>query len=498
MKISYAFAAAALATGSVVTLTHESPAGAQLVTEGLRSPAMAPAGAPVSFVELTQKLQPAVVNISTKLRVKVGTALDWRTGERREITDEGSADGSGFLISEDGLIVTNNHVVTGPDRQPAEAIYVTLTNGKEYTAELIGRDATSDLAVLRIKGGPFPYVQLGDSNDTQVGEWVLAIGNPLGIGSSVTAGIVSAVERSAGRGAYDRLIQTDTAINPGNSGGPLFDLAGHVIGINNRQLSLTRGNIGINFAIPASEAKPVIEALIAGEAPQRGYLGVSTTPLDPDTAGALGLEEDHGELVREVVEGEAAEKAGLTTGDIITEVNGNTVTDKNSLAYLISRTKPGSSTKLKILREGKPQTLTVTIGTRPTEAQIAASRFQRDEENSEAEVETPDANTVDRYFYDNFGMKVEALTASIARQLGFPRDQKGVVVTGTTQYGTARRTGLNRGDVIVSANYKDIASPDDLAAIARQAKKENRPALCIGVRSPGQPIQYGTIRFAEK
>lgn len=498
MKASYAFAAAALATGSIVTLTHGGPAGAQLVTEGLDAPAMAPAGAPVSFVELTQKLQPAVVNISTKLRVQVGTALDWRTGERRAIQEEGSADGSGFLVSEDGLIVTNNHVIVGPNNQPAESIHVTLTDGREYEAELVGRDATSDLAVLRIKGNDkFPYVQLGDSNDTQVGEWVLAIGNPLGIGSSVTAGIVSAVERSAGRGAYDRLIQTDTAINPGNSGGPLFDLRGRVIGINNRQLSLSRGNIGINFAIPSSEAKPVIEALIAGETPQRGYLGVATTPVDPDTAGALGLDDNRGELVRDVVDGQAAQKAGIKSGDIILAVNGQDVTDRSSLAYLISRAEPGSKVKLRVLRQGKPQDLSLTLGTRPTEAEIASNRFDRSEEEEEGNVETPDKDTVDRFFYDNFGMQVQALTGSVARQLGFGADQKGVVVTGTTRYGTARRTGLSRGDVIVSANYEDIATPDEFAAIARRLKKEGRPGLFIGVRSPGQAIQYGTIRFAD-
>ena len=498
MKTSYAFAAAALATGSIVTLMHEAPAGAQLVSEGMNAPAMAPAGAPVSFVELTERLQPAVVNISTRLRGKVGTALDLRTGQRREITNEGSAAGSGFFISEDGLIVTNNHVIVGPDGQPAESIEVKLNNGKSYTAELVCRDATSDIAVLRVSGGPFPYVAFGDSNQTKVGEWVLAIGNPLGVGSSVTAGIVSAVERVTGRGAYDRLIQTDTAINPGNSGGPLFDLNGRVIGINNRQLSIAQGNIGINFAIPSSEIRAVVDALVDGKVPQRGYLGVATAPLNADAAGALGLDEDRGELVAEVIEGEAAARAGLREGDIIMSVNGTEVSGNNSLAYLVSRVKPGDKAKLKILRQGKPVDITATVGNRPTEAELAANRIDRSEEADSGEIDAPEANTDERFVYDNFGMGIETLTANYARQLGYPQDQNGVLVSGLTQYGTARRAGLSRYDVIVSINYEEVDSPADFAKLARAAKKAGRPGLFLGVRTRGRPVQYVTVNFAEK
>lgn len=495
MKAAYAVAAAALVTGGTVAIMNGQPADAQLVTEGMTAPALSPAGSPVSFVELTQKLQPAVVNISTRSTVTVGVARNPFTGEQREITQEGGGDGSGFFISADGLIVTNNHVVVGQDGEVAESIFVTTTDGREFKAELVGRDPLSDIAVLRVNGETFPYVELGDSDAARVGEWVLAIGNPLGVGSSVTAGIISAVERNIGAGgAYDRLIQTDTAINPGNSGGPLFDLNGRVIGINNRQLSLTRGNIGINFAIPASEARPVIDALVKGEAPRRGFLGLGTQPLDPDTAGALGIAKNKGELVRQVSPDAAAATAGILTGDIILSVDGKDVNREQSLAYLVSRIAPGQSVKITLLRKGKPMTLSATIGNRPSEAAISARQFNRNQTPKSA-LATPEANTPERVLYDNFGMAVTELTPDIARQLRLSPDVKGVVVTGVTQYGSAARVGLTRGTVIVSANYDPVTSAESLSKLATTAKQNGKPGLFLGVIGEDGEISYGTVKF---
>ena len=495
MKAAYAVAAAALVTGGTVALMNGQPAGAQLVTEGISAPALPPAGGPVSFVELTQRLQPAVVNIQTRTAVTVGVEQNRITGEQRPITEEGGGDGSGFFISADGLIVTNNHVIVGPDGEVAESIFVTTTDGREFRAELVGRDPLSDIAVLRVNGDEFPYVQLGDSDAARVGEWVLAIGNPLGVGSSVTAGIISAVERNIGTGgAYNRLIQTDTAINPGNSGGPLFDLNGRVIGINNRQLSLTRGNIGINFAIPASEARPVIEALVKGEAPRRGYLGLGTIPLDPDTAGALGVAKNRGELVRQVVADAAAANAGIVVGDIVLSVDGKEVNREQSLAYLVSRIEPGKSVKIDLLRKGKPTSVTATIGNRPSEAAISERRFDR-KQTPKSAMATPQANTPERVLYDSFGVVVTELTPDIARQLRLSPDTKGVVVTGVTQYGSAARVGVTRGTVIVSANYDPVTNAAQLSKIPANAKKEGKPGLFLGVIGEDGEIAYGTIRF---
>ncbi len=495
MKAAYAIAAAALITGGTVTLMNGQPAGAQLVTDGLTAPALPPAGGPVSFVDLTQRLQPAVVNISTRSTVTVGEARNPFTGERQAITQEGGGDGSGFFISADGLIVTNNHVIVGQDGEVAESIFVTLTDGREFKAELVGRDPLSDIAVLRVAGDSFPFVQLGDSDAARVGEWVLAIGNPLGVGSSVTAGIISAVERNVGMGgAYDRLIQTDTAINPGNSGGPLFDLNGRVVGINNRQLSLTRGNIGINFAIPASEARPVIDALVKGEEPLRGYLGLGTVPLDPDTAGALGVAKNKGELVRQVVADAAAASAGMRTGDIVLSVDGKDVNREQSLAYLVSRITPGKKVKIDLLREGKPISVIATIGNRPSEAALSARQFNR-QQTPKSAMAAPQANSAERVIYDAFGMAVDELSPDVARQLRLSPDVKGVVVTGVTQYGSAARIGLSRGDVIVSVNYKAVTNAEQFSTLANAAKKDGKPGLFLGVMGADGEIAYGTIRF---
>lgn len=495
MKIAYALAAATLITGGTVSLINGVPATAQLATEGMSAPALPPGGAPMSFAELTKRLQPAVVNISVRSTVTVGVEQNRITGEQREITQEGGGDGSGFFISADGYIVTNNHVVVGQDGKPATTIIVTLTDGREFNAELVGRDPLSDIAVLKVEGDQFAFVELGDSDGAQVGEWVLAIGNPLGIGSSVTAGIISAVERSAGAGgAYDRLIQTDTAINPGNSGGPLFDLNGRVIGINNRQLSLTRGNIGINFAIPATEARPVINALMKGEEPQRGYLGLGTQPVDPDTAGALDLEKNKGELVRQVVSGAAADKAGIKAGDIVLSVDGKDVNKEQSLAYLVSRIAPGKSVEIALLREGKPTKIRATIGNRPSESAIAANQFNR-RSPAKPDVDTPNEGSAERTLYDAFGIGVTQLTPEIAAQLGLPSSTKGVVVTGVTQYGSAARIGLSRGDVIVSVKYNPVTDPNQLADLTNAAKKAGKPGLFLGVLGEGGEIAYGTLRI---
>src|SRR5690606_8259577 len=255
-------------------------------------------GAPASFADLTEQLQPAVVNISTRQQITVetnpfaGTPFADLFGNRGggPVTREAQSLGSGFLVSADGYVVTNNHVIQPDGRAELKEVTVTMPDGTEYTAEVVGRDAASDLAVLKISGErPFPFVEFGDSRQARVGDWVVAIGTPFGLGGTVTSGIVSAVHRATGAGAYERFIQTDASINRGNSGGPLFDMQGNVIGINNAIFSPSGGSVGIGFAIPAETAAPIVQKLISGEEILRGYLGVRIQPMSEDLAEALGL-----------------------------------------------------------------------------------------------------------------------------------------------------------------------------------------------------------------
>ena len=276
MRYVYAATTALLITGSTFALVNGNPVTAQTGTPVSEQINLAPGVAPASFADLAAQLQPAVVNIATKQKVEVVAGVNPFTGERVTQRQDQASGGSGFLISADGYIVTNNHVVAGgPAGEAVDTVTVTLFDGKEYKADIVGRDPSSDIALLKVKATGLPFVAMADSRKSRVGDWVIAIGNPLGLGNTVTAGIVSALQRNIGSGgAYDRFIQTDTAINPGNSGGPLFNLKGEVIGINNRLISPIGANIGVGFAIPAEEAVPVVESLKRGVRVERGYLGI--------------------------------------------------------------------------------------------------------------------------------------------------------------------------------------------------------------------------------
>src|SRR5206468_3278791 len=247
-----------------------------------------------------------------------------RGGGAQPRTREAGSLGSGFIISPDGYVVTNNHLIQGlTGTGVVDSVTVITTDRREYVARIVGRDETSDLALLKIEGRNLPFVKRGDSTRARVGDWVLAIGNPYGLGGTVTAGIISALHRGiTGVGAYDRYIQTDASINMGNSGGPMFDMAGNVIGINAALISPTGANVGIGLAIPAELAKPVVDSLRRGQRPHRGYLGIGLQPLDENIAAALGLPKDRGELVRSIQPGEPAARSGIQQGDVILRVNG--------------------------------------------------------------------------------------------------------------------------------------------------------------------------------
>ena len=410
VRYAYGVAMALLLGGTAFSLTT-GQAGAQIAQN---APTVAPrAGAPMSFADLVAQLQPAVVNISTKQRVPVRAQVDpfeeffrrfdpygqqqggpgagpgqqgqGPQGQQPRTRETGSL-GSGFIISADGYVVTNNHLIRGAGGTGVvDTVTVITSDRKEYPARIIGRDETSDLALLKIEGRNLPFVRWGDSTRARVGDWIVAIGNPYGLGGSVSAGIISALHRGiTGVGPYDRYIQTDAAINMGNSGGPMFDLNGNVIGINSALISPTGTNVGIGLAIPTEAAKPVIDALMRGQVPQRGYLGVSLQSLDETLAPAYGLPKDSGEIVRTVVAGGPADKAGLKQGDVILRVNGQAVTPEQTVSYLIANAPVGSRVPLDIIRGGKRTALTVTVAQRPTEDVLARL-------NGGDESEAPDA-----------------------------------------------------------------------------------------------------------
>ena len=385
-KVRYAYGVAmALLLGGTTFSLVTGQAGAQVAQNAPSAMAPRP-GAPMSFADLSARLQPAVVNISTKQRVPVRAQSDpfeeffKRFGgpvtpdsgggstQQQPRTREAGSLGSGFIVSPDGYVVTNNHLVQGlTGTGTVDTVTVTTTDRKEYTARIVGRDETSDLALLKIDGRNLPYVQWGDSTKARVGDWVLAIGNPYGLGGTVTAGIISALHRGiTGVGAYDRYIQTDAAINMGNSGGPMFDLNGNVIGINSALISPTGASVGIGLAIPAEAAKPVIDALMRGQRPSRGYLGANLQPVDEDLAPSLGIPKDSGEIIRSLVPGAPGSLAGLQVGDVIVKVNGQQVTPDATVSYLIANSAVGTKIPLEIIRGGRRATVNVTVAQRPT------------------------------------------------------------------------------------------------------------------------------------
>gem|GEM_PF-1474325 len=360
MRYAYSVTSALLLGGAALSLVTGLPAGAQIAQndDSLMQAVVPRAGAPASFADLTAQLQPAVVNISVRQKVTVdnplaGTPFGAMMGPGGQ-SRLAQAVGSGFVVSADGFVVTNNHVISLDRKGAADEVSVKFADGVEYPARIVGRDVDSDLAVLKIDAkAPLPFVQFGESSKARAGDWVIAIGNPFGLGGSVTSGIISSVNRNTGTGAYDHYIQTDASINSGNSGGPMFDMRGKVIGINNWIVAPSGGNIGIGFAIPSDIAKPIVEKLMSGKAIERGFLGVQIQPITDEMADSLGLQRDRGELVRGVPPGMPGDKAGIKPGDIVLKVNNVDVTPDRSLSTIVANIAPGTRIPIDLLRQGK-------------------------------------------------------------------------------------------------------------------------------------------------
>ena len=513
VRYAYGVATALLVGGTAFSLAT-GQAGAQVAQNA--PAAMAPRGAPGSFADLAARLQPAVVNISTKQRVPVRAQADpfeeffrrfggpeGQAGPQGQATPQGPQGpqgqqgapgrtreagslGSGFIISADGYVVTNNHLIqSASGTGVVDSVTVILTNRKEYTARIVGRDTASDLALLKIEATGLPFVNFGDSQRVRVGDWVLAIGNPYGLGGTVTAGIVSALHRGiTGVGAYDRYIQTDASINMGNSGGPMFDLNGNVIGVNSALISPTGANVGIGLAIPAELAKPVIESLRRGQRPQRGYLGVSLQPLDENIAGSLGLPKDQGELVRSVVPGQAAARAGLQQGDVILRVNGQEVTPDETVSFLIANTTVGSRVPVDIIRNGRRQSVTVVVGQRPTEEQLAAQVGGSTDGAPDGVATPPAAGT------QAMGLTLVPLTPDLARRSNLPAGARGVIISAVDPASDAAEKGIRPGFLIMSVNQQPVTSPAEVAAAVAAARRAGRSSVLLLVKSGTTPEAF--------
>ncbi|MBY6264240.1 DegQ family serine endoprotease [Azospirillum sp. 412522] len=383
--------------------------------------------------------------------------------------------GSGFIIDPSGLIVTNNHVVSD-----AAEIAVTLHDGTKLPAKLVGSDAPTDLALLKVESAkPLAATHWGDSESVEVGDWVVAIGNPFGLGGSVTAGILSARARDIQQGPYDEYLQTDAAINRGNSGGPLYDASGAVIGINTAIYSPTGGSVGIGFAIPSSLAKPIIDQLKDGGKVRRGWLGVQVQRVTPDIAESLGVDGTGGALVTSISPDSPAASAGLRQGDVITAFNGDPLEQMRQLPRLVASTEIGRTVPMTLLRGGKEQSIQVTVGELRDEPQQLAMSGSSGAPRSAQPEESKSA----------LGLKLAPLTPGLRETFSIGEDVDGLVVTEVDRDSAASQRGLDLGDVIVEAGQEPVVTAADLESRIAKAKEQGRKTLLMLV-SRGGDLRY--------
>ena len=440
---------------------------------------------PLSFADLAESVSPSVVNITTSTDVATGTGpgpivpegspledffrdfLDRRQqeGQPERRPRRSNALGSGFVISEDGYIVTNNHVI-----EQADEITIEFFSGGELEAKVVGTDPNTDIALLKVESDePLPFVSFGDSDIARVGDWVMAVGNPLGQGFSVSTGIVSARNRALS-GSYDDYIQTDAAINRGNSGGPLFNMEGEVIGVNTAILSPNGGSIGIGFSMASNVVTNVVGQLREYGETRRGWLGVRIQDVTEDVAEALGLEGAGGALVTDVPEGPSRE-AGIEAGDVIINFDGQEITDTRELVRIVGNADVGKAVRVIVFREGQTQTLKVTLGRREDAERVVPANAPADEPIEE----------------EVMGMTLSGLSDELRSDLGLDSDAEGLVVRDIDDTSEAYEKGLRAGDLIAEAGQQKIATPGDLESQIDAAKEAGRKSILLLVRRDGDP-----------
>jgi len=442
-------------------------------------------GAPMSFADLIERVSPAVVSVSvvTEIETPFGRNEfnfddapdgfeDFFRQFRRQFDEEDSAPregralGSGFIISAEGHIVTNNHVVDN-----ATSVMIALKDGEEYEAEVLGVDESTDLAVLKISGDePFAFVEFAEGPPLRVGDWVVAVGNPFGLGGTATAGIISATGREIG-GRYNDFIQIDAPINRGNSGGPTFDLNGHVVGVNSQIYSPSGGNVGIGFAIPAETAQRIVTALIEDGRIVRGWLGVTIQSVNEDIAESLGLDDAHGAIVSNVVDGGPAEKAGFEEGDVVLEVNGETVESNVDLTRKVGSLVVDERVRFRVLRDGRERNLRVTIGERPTDEVLAGF-------SPSSEPTTPESRES-----EEFGLTLSRLDDEDRNRLSLDDRDQGVLIKDLSRDGEAAEKGLRPGEAILEVGGEEIVSASDFDAAVEDARSSGRSAVLLLVQN---------------
>jgi serine protease Do len=466
-----------------------------------------PPGAPMSFADIFEKVSPAVVSINVTSRVDPsllrripgleGLPFDIvpKGGQGGGDDEEGGAappqggrtdkgqpklptqqsSGSGFFISPDGYIVTNNHVV-----ENAETIKVVLKDERELEAKIVGRDEATDLAVIKVVGGPFPFVNFENSGRPRVGDWVFAVGNPFGLGGTATAGIVSAYGRDIGETFVD-YIQIDAPINRGNSGGPTFDIYGRVIGVNTAIFSPTGGSVGIGFAIPAEVAEQVTQQLIHGGKIQRGYIGATIQNFTTEMAEAQGLGAQKGAIISDLTAGGPSARAGVLPGDVVVAVNGHGVKSSSELTREVAKAKPGDVLNLDVIRDGRHRAIEVHSGMRPSEAELAANDNGRTRPGQGGGASPPTATAP-----AVLGLKLAPLDETLRKQLSLPPEVRGAVVLAVDSSSDAAKNDLRRGDVVVRIGDKAVVAPADVAIGAAAAKKAGRNRVLLGIYRNGR------------
>jgi serine protease Do len=491
-----AFAAAATAGGVIDwPAAHADPvagvSGRLIPSAGAAGLNFAPPqGAPLSFADIFAQVAPAVVQIDVKTRVQqprggfiqipgLGPVpVPAPNGQGEGEDGEGATAlgaGSGFFISADGFIVTNNHVVAD-----AVEISVKLADGREMAGRIIGRDEATDLAVIKVDGSDFPFVSFEETAQPRVGDWVIAVGNPFGLGGTATAGIVSAQGRNQLDSAtpYTDYIQIDAAINRGNSGGPTFDIYGRVIGVNSAILSPSGGSVGIGFAIPASVAKPITDRLMRGENIERGYLGVEIGPIDRTWVGPLGLQSRDGAYVNSVTPGGPAERGGLQQGDVVLSLNGQKITDSNDLTRRVGQAKPGDNLRLEVLRDQRRQTINVRSGTRPSVAEL-----NNDGSTAPGDEPTPGGVTAGTAVG---GLTVAAMSPALRQRYDIPANVNGVVIT---QQGRGDNRVYQPGFVIMRTGRGPVTSVADFQAAVQAAQAAGTGVfLLVWTPQGNQPV----------